>query len=100
MLDGMPKASGTSLVAEPRDQFAAADLTAEKTSRSLTRPRARRFHREKLIKESAFGALLKPIGVSLALVLSAYALLSLGTTFWRSYQRHLDHTAPVHADES
>ena len=26
--------------------------------------------------------------------------LSLGTTFYRSYQRHLDHTAPVHADNS
>jgi len=33
-------------------------------------------------------------------VLSAYALLSLGTTFWRSYQNHLGHTAPVHADNS
>ena len=26
--------------------------------------------------------------------------LSLGTTFWRSYQNHLDHAAPVHADNS
>ena len=26
--------------------------------------------------------------------------LSLGTTFYRSYQRHADHTAPVHADSS
>ena len=46
------------------------------------------------------GALLKPIGISIALVLSAYALLSLGTTFYRSYQRHVDHTNAVHADNS
>jgi hypothetical protein len=56
--------------------------------------------REKVVKESALGALLKPIGICLALVLSAYALVSLGTTFYRSYQRHLDHTAAVHPDRS
>ena len=66
----------------------------------MLRPRPRRFRREKIVKESTLGALLKPIGISIALVLSAYALLSLGTTFWRSYQNHLDHTAPVHADNS
>ena len=27
-------------------------------------------------------------------------IVSLGTTFYRSYQRHLDHTAAVHADNS
>ena len=27
-------------------------------------------------------------------------IVSLGTTFYRSYYRHLDHTAPVHADNS
>ena len=100
MLDDMPKASGTSLVAEPGDQFGAVDLPPAKKGRAVATPRPRRFRREKVIKESALGALLKPIGISLALVLSAYALLSLGTTFYRSYQRHLDHTAPIHADES
>ena len=44
--------------------------------------------------------LLRPIGIAVALMLSAYALVSLGTTFYRSYYRHLDHTAPVHADKS
>jgi hypothetical protein len=100
MLDDNPKTSGTSLVAEPEDQFGAVDVPAPKKTHSVARPRLRRFRRDKVIKESAFGALLKPIGISLALVLSAYALLSLGTTFWRSYQRHVDHTAPVHADKS
>jgi hypothetical protein len=99
MLDDMPKASGTSL-AEPGDRPAAVDHPLDKTKRGVATPRPRRFRREKVVKQSAFGVLLKPIGISLALVLSAYALLSLGTTFWRSYQRHVDHTAPVHADES
>ena len=33
-------------------------------------------------------------------MLCTYALLSLGTTFYRSYQRHLDHSAAVHPDKS
>ena len=100
MLDDMPKAASTSLVAEPGDQFGAVDHPPAKKTRSVATPRPRRFRREKIVKESTLGALLKPIGISIALVLSAYALLSLGTTFWRSYQHHLDHTAPVHADNS
>ena len=54
----------------------------------------------KVVSPSALGMLLRPIGIAVALVLIAYALLSLGTTFYRSYYRHLDHTAPVHADKS
>ena len=100
MLDDMPKAASTSLVAEPGDQFGAVDHPPAKKTRSVATPRPRRFRREKIVKESTLGALLKPIGISIALVLSAYALLSLGTTFWRSYQNHLDHAAPVHADNS
>jgi hypothetical protein len=98
MLDDMPKAGGTSLVAGYGDQFDATDLPDEKKKRSVARPR--RSGREKVVKQSALGALLRPIGIALALVLSTYALLSIGTTFWRSYQRHLDHTAPVHTDQS
>ena len=56
--------------------------------------------REKVVKQSALGALLRPIGISIALVLSAYALMSLGVTFYRSYERHLDHSAAVHGDNS
>ena len=100
MLDDMPKAANTSLVAEPGDQFGAVDHPPAKKTRSIATPRPRRFRREKIVKESTLGALLKPIGISIALVLSAYALLSLGTTFWRSYQRHIDHSAAVHADNS
>ena len=80
--------------------FGAVDHPPAKKTRSIATPRPRRFRREKIVKESTLGALLKPIGISIALVLSAYALLSLGTTFWRSYQRHIDHSAAVHADNS
>ena len=109
MLDDMPKSHSAALVARPEDALsphvprtkklakkvlAAADLTTAEA-----RPK-RGWRREKVVKQSALGMLLQPIGVSLALVLSAYALLSLGTTFYRSYQSHLDHTGPVHADKS
>jgi hypothetical protein len=100
MLDDMPKATGTSLVAEPGDRLGTVDHPPAKKTRSVGEPRPRRLRREKVVKQSTLGALLRPIGMALALVLSSYALLSIGTTFWRSYQRHLDHTAPVHADQS
>ena len=44
--------------------------------------------------------LLRPIGIAIGVVLIAYALLSLATTFYRSYQNHLDHSAAVHPDKS
>src|SRR5262245_54632900 len=100
MLDELPKGQSTSLAVDADEPFTAVAATLDK---ELAAPRSkppRRVRREKVVKESALGALLKPIGTSLALVLSAYALLSLGTTFWRSYQRHLDHSLPVHADNS
>jgi hypothetical protein len=100
MLDDMPKAAGTSLVVEPGGHLESVDPPPAKKTRSVAAPRPRRLRREKIVKESAWGALLKPIGISIALVLSAYALLSLGTTFYRSYQRQIDHSAAVHADRS
>jgi hypothetical protein len=100
MLDDMPKGQSTSLVVDADDGSGAVTLPPGKEIASPRPKRTRRARREKIVKESALGALLKPIGISLALVLSAYALLSLGTTFWRSYQRHIDHTAAVHADNS
>jgi hypothetical protein len=100
MLDDMPKGQSTSLVVDADDGSGVVTLPPGKEIASPRPKRTRRARREKIVKESALGALLKPIGISLALVLSAYALLSLGTTFWRSYQRHIDHTAAVHADNS
>ncbi|MGV1013519.1 MAG: hypothetical protein ACOYB4_00960 [Methyloceanibacter sp.] len=88
----MPNAPSTTLVAHPED--AIAPLRPAKLTRRSRAPRI------KIVKPSALGMLLRPIGLAVALVLSAYALVSLGTTFYRSYTRHLDHTAAVHADKS
>ena len=103
MLESMPGSDGTALIARPEDSLGdvalprakkASPAKAERKRGSLAR------RREKVVKQSALGALLRPIGVSVALVLSAYALMSLGVTFYRSYERHLDHSAAVHGDNS
>ncbi|RME99283.1 MAG: hypothetical protein D6773_13160, partial [Alphaproteobacteria bacterium] len=46
------------------------------------------------------GALLRPVGWAVAAMLCAYGLASLGSTFWRSYQRHQAYTQPAHQDRS
>ena len=99
MLDDMPKLPSDTLVAHPEESHAAiarppAKRAATKIGR---RPRARRL---KIVKPSALGMLLRPIGIAVGIVLCAYAIVSLGTTFYRSYYRHLDHTAAVHPDKS
>lgn len=100
MLDDMPRGDSTALMTGAGDSLGDVALLRGKKLAAPKREPRHRLAREKVVKQSALGMLLKPIGVALALVLSTYALLSLGTTFWRSYQRHLDHTAPVHADGS
>ena len=96
MLDDMT--NSTSLVARAEDSLGHAARPPRRKKLAVAKPAPRRsWRREKMVKQSAFGMLLKPIGIALALVLSTYALLSLGTTFYRSYQRHFDQTAPVHA---
>jgi phosphoglycolate phosphatase-like HAD superfamily hydrolase len=59
-----------------------------------------RGRREKVVRPSALGMFLRPIGMAIGVALIAYAIVSLGTTFYRSYYRHLDHTAAVHPDKS
>ena len=93
----MAATAGTALVPRPGDEVA----TPRQPGSALGEQRRSFFwSRERVVKESALGALLRPIGICVALVLSAYALVSLGTTFYRSYQRHLDHTAAIHPDRS
>jgi hypothetical protein len=98
MLHDMPKGQSAALVGYPEH---AANLVGPTAEQKLTGA-ARRSQRtrEKIVKPSALGLFLRPIGISVAVVLSAYALVSLGTTFYRSYYRHLDHTAAVHTDKS
>jgi hypothetical protein len=97
MLDDMPKSRSVALTADAEDAVATMDRPPAKR-RGLRL--ASRGGREKVVRPSALGMLLRPIGIAVGVVLIAYALLSLGTTFYRSYYRHLDHTAPVHADKS
>ena len=78
MLHDMPKSRSTALVADPEDAVGAvagshAGGPPAKTSRPSRAPRV------KIVKQGALGALLRPIGISIALILSAYAIVSLGT---------------------
>jgi len=54
----------------------------------------------KVRKLGPVGAFLRPVGISVALLLAAYGLVSLGSTFWRSYQRHQDYSVAAHSDKS
>jgi hypothetical protein len=97
----MPKGHSTALIARSEDSLGhVAHAPGRKKHAPAKAPPRRSWRREKVVKQSALGMLLRPIGISLAFVLSAYALLSLGTSFWRSYQRHLVQTTAVHADKS
>ena len=99
MLHDMPKSQGAAVVAHPED--AVGEFVGEVPAKRPAKSRRGWFaRREKVVRPSAFGMLLKPIGISIAVVLSTYALVSLGTTFYRSYYRHLDQTAAVHPDKS
>jgi len=99
MLHDMPKSQGAAVVAHPED--AVGEFVGEVPAKRPAKSRRGWFaRREKVVRPSALGMLLKPIGISIAVVLSTYALVSLGTTFYRSYYRHLDQTAAVHPDKS
>ena len=98
MLDDMPKSQSAALVAHPED--AIATMIRPPAKRRGTQGLAVRSGRETVVRPSALGMLLRPIGIAVGIVLCVYAIVSLGTTFYRSYYRHLDHTAPVHADNS
>ncbi len=93
----MPKSSSVTSVTSSGEVTAGDGRSLAKRHGAKLEARGRR---QKVVKPSALGMLLRPIGVSIALILAAYGMFSLGTTFYRSYQRHLEHTAPVHADRS
>jgi hypothetical protein len=95
MLDDMPRQSTALTASSGSDVLEIADTSSARPVKAHGRA-----IRQKVVKPSALGMLLKPIGTAIGLVLIAYALLSLGTTFYRSYYRHLDHTAAVHPDNS
>ncbi|MGH6735863.1 MAG: hypothetical protein ACRECX_07250 [Methyloceanibacter sp.] len=96
-MDDMPRQNTALTVASGSDVAEIIDEPSGKLAKARSGGRA---VRQKVVRPSALGMLLRPIGISIGLVLIAYAILSLGTTFYRSYYRHLDHTASVHADKS
>ena len=99
MLDDMPKTAGAALIPHSDDLIETTETPpAKRRGRLLARKE--RAPRVKIVKPSALGMLLKPIGIAVGAILSVYAIVSLGTTFYRSYYRHLDHTAAVHPDQS
>lgn len=98
MLHNMPKGR-TALVAHPDDAIAEVSEPRAKSVR-LRSKRVAYPAQAKAVRSSALGMFLRPIGLAIGVVLIAYALVSLGTTFYRSYYRHLDHTAAVHPDKS
>jgi hypothetical protein len=99
MLQEMSKRHSAALVAHGEDALAEIDEPRTKRSPAKVERRSRAA-RVRMVKPSALGMLLRPIGIAVGIVLCTYALVSLGTTFYRSYYRHLDHIAPVHADRS
>ncbi len=97
MLDDMPKSQSVALTADPEDAIATLGRApAKRRGRGVSLGGGR----QKVVRPSALGMLLKPIGIAVGIVLCVYAIVSLGTTFYRSYYRHLDHNAAVHADRS
>jgi hypothetical protein len=99
MLDDMAKPAEAALIPHSDDLIEAADSPPAKRG-AWRLARKERPARVKIVKPSALGMLLRPIGIAVAAILSVYAIVSLGTTFYRSYYRHLDHTASVHPDPS
>jgi hypothetical protein len=98
-MDDMPQRHSSALVAHSEADVA--DIVDEPAGRGAAMlSRRPKRSRVKVVRPSALGMLLKPIGTAVGAVLIVYALLSLGTTFYRSYQNHLDHTAAVHPDKS
>ena len=99
MLDDMAKPASAALIPHSDDLTEAADSPPAKRRGGMF-ARRERPARVKIVKPGALGMLLRPIGMAVAAILSVYAIVSLGTTFYRSYYRHLDHTAAVHPDQS
>lgn len=91
----MPKDVAMTQTGELDDSGSARAVTRA-DDKTPAQPRAR----VKVKKYGPLGAFLRPVGWGVAFLLCAYGLVSLGTTFWRSYQRHQDYTVAAHEDGS
>ncbi len=63
-------------------------------------PVAARPTRMKVKKYGFLGAFLRPIGVAIALLILGVGSLSIGTSYYRSYQRHVEFSKVTHSDDS
>ncbi len=46
------------------------------------------------------GAFLRPIGIAVALLILGFGSLTIGTSYYRSYQRHVEYSKITHSDDS
>lgn len=76
------------------------DERSGKAVRSGNQLSSRRKGRSKVTKIGPVAAFLRPVGLGVAALICAYGLASLGTTFWRSWQRHQEFTTAAHQDQS
>jgi hypothetical protein len=54
-----------------------------------------------VVKKYGFmGALLRPIGLAVALIILGWGAMTIGTNYYRSYQRHLEYAKTSHDDRS
>ena len=51
-------------------------------------------------KYGFLGAFLRPIGIAIGLLLFGWGTLSIGTNYYRSYQRHVEYAKTTHSDDS
>ncbi len=63
-------------------------------------PASARPVRIKVKKYGFLGAFLRPIGVAIASLIMVWGGLSIGTSYYRSYQRHLEYSKATHSDDS
>ena len=56
--------------------------------------------RIKIKKYGFLGAFLRPIGIAIALLILGFGSLSIGTSYYRSYQRHVEYAKITHSDDS
>ncbi len=56
--------------------------------------------RIKVKKYGFLGAFLRPIGIALGVLLLGWGSLMIGTTYYRSYQRHVEFSKTIHSDKS
>ena len=56
--------------------------------------------RPKVVKRGLLASVLRPVALAIAVIILAYGATTLGTNYWRSYQRHAEHSQAAHEDRS